>query len=355
MLAKVDGLNRQAPRTAAQAFCEDIFEVASEQTRLAGMAKIGSIQCEIWISGSGNASADLLNAFSCTSTKFANPGMGPKLLVASRDDVPVIPSIDWAHPWIQSHSLIPEEVTYPYRVFIDSRTGVTYVYDTRSRVGVVHTRRQVETDMRGMITPFRLIWSWMAQSVGGFVVHASAVKTKYGTAVFAGSSGSGKSTLAIEMALSGSHLICDDCLWIEGTRCFPVFDRAKISNGNSAADALKRRGCDLYRFNTSIESKFFFSASSLNDSATTPSEISHLFFPRIWRSIEIMRISSHSALRQLANDSGRELFGTGTRLLLRCAELCNEVKSSALWVGPSTTSNLEFVYSVLRDAKNSCE
>ena len=157
------------------------------------------------------------------------------------------------------------------------------------------------------------------------------------------------------MALSGSQLICDDCLWIEGNHCFPVFDRAKISFGNSAVDALRRRGCELYRFDTNIDSKFFFNISSLNDSATTPSEVSHLFFPRIWRSVEIMRMSSRSALQQLASDSGRELFGTGTRLFLRSAELCNGVKSSSLWVGPSTTSNLDFVYSVLQDAKNLCE
>jgi hypothetical protein len=44
------------------------------------------------------------------------------------------------------------------------------------------------------------------------VLHASAVLTDYGVTGFVGASGTGKSTLAAHFGMSGSSLVCDDCL-----------------------------------------------------------------------------------------------------------------------------------------------
>lgn len=44
------------------------------------------------------------------------------------------------------------------------------------------------------------------------VLHASAVLTDHGVIGFVGASGTGKSTLAAHFGLSGSALVCDDCL-----------------------------------------------------------------------------------------------------------------------------------------------
>jgi len=326
-----------------------MFEIASGQTRQTDSRRVGNSECDFFISGSGNASEDVLDAFLPTLDQNQTIQKRPRMYVLAREDIPVLPHFEWARPWIQTHQVVPEDCTYPFRVFIDKHTGTIYVYDTLSKNGVIHARRRSETDLRGMITPFRLMWSWLATSHNSAVIHCSAVRTSAGTLVFAGPSGSGKSTIAVDIALDNGHLISDDCLWITGRHCFPVFDRAKVSPHSSAAEQLRKRGISLDSLNTTVESKHFFRVSQLNGGSVQESEISKVFFPRIWPELSSLVISHRSAFRRIASDAKREAFGIGVRSLISIAKLCQTTPAAMVWLGPESESNIEYVMSLVKD------
>ncbi len=345
------GLNSPAT-SAARSFCQSLFEIAKRQTRKTNSRQVGNTECDFSISGTGNASEEVLSAFLPTCDQCQTVQNRPHIYILAREDVPVLPHFEWARPWIETHQVIPEDYTYPYRAFFDANTGFVYVYDTQFKNGVIHTRRRSETDLRGMITPFRLMWSWLAASHNSAVIHASAVRTSAGTLLFAGSSGSGKSTIAVDIALAGGHLISDDCLWISGNRCFPVFDRAKVSPGSTAVERLQQRGCEVTSIDSKVESKNFFSVSRLNGGSVQESEISKVLFPRIWPELSVLAVSSRSAFRRISSDAGREAFEIGARSLISIAKLCQSTPAGLVWLGPEPNSNIEFVLSLLENKMN---
>ena len=265
----------------------------------------------------------------------------------SRDELPVTPSIEWARKWIDSHSVVPEMISYPYRIFIDKNTGSIYLFDTIWERGVICLRRSSEIDLRGMITPFRLMWSWIANSSNASVIHASAVTTKHGAVLFAGASGCGKSTTAINLAMAGNHLISDDCVWIQDGKSYPVFDRAKIKKGSDLSRRIHERGIAVRWFETEGDSKAFFQVSELNRTGTNPTDVAHIFFPVIWPSMSDLAISSKSAFDRLETDSGREVFQNGLRSKVIIAQMCKGTPSSILWLSPNSADNIERIYAIL--------
>lgn len=347
-------------RDSALAFCEGLFAIADRESQVVGTAGVGPISCTFSVSGSGNATADLLRAF--------RPGLPykqqvpqddvliqPKLQageviirILGREDVPVIPNHEWALPWIIAHEVIPESITFPYKVFIDRNTGVSYVYDSVNRSAVIHTRRHSETDLRGMITPFRLMWSWLAASFGGAIIHASAVQLNGGTILFSGGSGIGKSTIALELALRGYPLISDDAVWIQDNWAFPVFDRVKVDSDSSAGKELERRNMNLQSFPTRVESKNFFSAMELNSKVVNHSKISRIFFPHLWPVNAFLNIPSRGSFKRVSADSSREVFGTFPRATIRIASMCIQTPGTLLWLSQSGAENVEFIEDISR-------
>lgn len=289
----------------------------------------------------------MAGAFPNESISNATDSIEPVVHLLSRDAFPVTPSIEWARTWIDSHSIVPEIVSYPYRIFLDKNTGSIYLFNTYSQVGVIYLRRKSEIDLRGMITPFRLMWSWIANHQKASVIHASAVTTEHGTVLFSGASGSGKSTVAINLALAGNQLISDDCVWIQGGKIYPVFDRAKIKKNSDLSLKIKERGIPLHKFETEGDSKAFFQVSELNRTGTSPTDLAHIFFPVIWPCVSDLTITSRDAFERLETDSGREVFQNGARSKVIIAQMCKDIPSSILWLSPNSSDNIERVYAIL--------
>ena len=340
------GLNLQEIRRAAHVFGDDLFGVATQKTRTIETAKVGSSCCHIFLPDSGSHWGELIGAFPIGAIANARDS-NPVIHVLSRDELPVTPSIEWARKWIDTHSVVPEMISYPYRIFIDKNTGSIYLFDTCSQKGVIFIRRKSETDFRGLITPFRLMWSWIANSSNASVIHASAVTTKHGAVLFAGASGCGKSTTAINLAMAGNHLISDDCVWIQDGKSYPVFDRAKIKKGSDLSRRIHERGIAVRWFETEGDSKAFFQVSELNRTGTNPTDVAHIFFPVIWPSMSDLAISSKSAFDRLETDSGREVFQNGLRSKVIIAQMCKGTPSSILWLSPNSADNIERIYAIL--------
>ena len=191
------------------------------------------------------------------------------------------------------------------------------------------------------------MWSWIANRQKASVLHASAVATEYGTVLFAGASGSGKSTMAINLALAGNQLISDDCVWIQGGKIYPVFDRAKIKKHCDLSHKIKEQGIPINWFETEGDSKAFFQVSELNSTDTTPTDVAHIFFPVIWPCVSDLTITSRAAFKRLETDSGREVFQNGARSKVITARICKNKPSSILWLSPNPTENIERVYAIL--------
>jgi energy-coupling factor transporter ATP-binding protein EcfA2 len=343
----VVGLNLPEARRAALAFAEDFFEAAAQKTRSVETIKVGSCSCRIFLTDTESHLAELAGAFLYESISNTTDSIDPVVHLITRDVLPVTPSIEWARKWIDSHSIVPEIVSYPYRIFIDKNTGSIYLFDTCSQIGVICLRRKSETDLRGMITPFRLMWSWIANRQKASVIHASAVTTKHGAVLFSGASGCGKSTTAINLAMAGNHLISDDCVWIQDGKSYPVFDRAKIKKGSDLSRRIHERGIAVRWFETEGDSKAFFQVSELNRTGTNPTDVAHIFFPVIWPSLSDLTISSKSAFDRLETDSGREVFQNGLRSKVIIAQICKGTPSSILWLSPNSADNIERIYAIL--------
>lgn len=352
MCPKVAGLTPQRVRRESQAFCNDLIRLASKRTRFSVTVAIGSTTCTISLPDSSYAATSPLSAFVAQPDSYRGQRADSSVSIISREDLPAIPSLEWARYWIERHEVVPETVTYPFKVFVDKNTGLIYVYDTRTRTGLVRTRHQDETDLRGMITPFRLMWAWIATSSGAVVVHASAVRTKNGTAVFAGASGTGKSTTALSIALAGNQLISDDCLWVQDGHCYTIFDRAKLKSESAIARTLTRRGVAISKYPTEGNSKSFFNISQLNNVTIRSAPITHIFFPKIWPVPSSLRLDSRASYRLLERDSGREVFGNGARSRIRIAALCDTVPASVLWLSPDFEDNMALIASLLQKSHN---
>lgn len=348
MLPKVAGLILERTRRESHAFCEDLINVAIDKGRFSGSVVLGDNICEINVSGSGLATQTIVETLVRDENPKVSLPTNPRVYVISREDLPWLPPLEWARGWIANHQIVPELVSYPFRVFLDRHTGQVYVYDTRSRTGVVWIRHQFQTDLRGMITPFRLMWSWLATSIGASVIHASAVHTKHGTAVFAGASGSGKSTTALNLALRGDYLISDDCLWVQDEKCYPVFSRAKVDGDSFIANTLIQHHIALSTYSTIGRSKAFFTIAELNKRRLSPTRVVHIFFPHISPTSRHLMLTPRPSYRRLERDSGRELFTNGVRSRLRIANLCNNVPASLLCLAPDTDKNTNLIHAVLQ-------
>lgn len=330
-----------------QAFCDSIYESAEMFSFLGGNVSIGNRVCSIHVSGTGNATQDVLRAFAL-STALDNDFT---LHVLSREDLPALPPFEWARKWIERHEIVPDELTYPYRIFFDRNTGTTYVYNRESRHGIVHTRRRSETDLRGQITPFRLMWSWMAASVGASIIHASGVQTPHGVVLFSGPSGSGKSTIAMSLALTGCRLLSDDCLWIEGNNCFPVFNRAKLPGDSPLIDQFAARGLSVERFQDALSSKTFISVDQINMGHMTSGAAKIILFPKTWPDKSWLPISSREAYLRMESDSAREVFGSTASAKISIAQICRQTRNALLWLGPNQADNVEYVLDRIQEAQ----
>jgi hypothetical protein len=77
-------------------------------------------------------------------------------------------------------------------------------------------------------TPFRLQFSWIADTFDAELVHAAAVNHLGRTSLISGLSGSGKSTLTHFLHLAGAEIISDDFVLVEGSFVSSPYTRTKL-------------------------------------------------------------------------------------------------------------------------------
>jgi len=217
-----------------------------------------------------------------------------------------IPDFSWADEFVYSNRVVPFELSNPYRILFDRGQGMISVFNTKSGLGAVWMRDHSQLDARCFISPFRTIMSWITNSFGGEIIHASGISINGKGFLISGPSGSGKSTLALYAALKGNSIIADDAVLYLDQKLYPIYSRAKVSKDN---DLLPTNELDLIEIEKQNESKSFFSLESLSKNFARESNMSGFIFPSICDMSHIEKVEFDVGAKYLLNHSLRELFG----------------------------------------------
>lgn len=338
--------NSQRSRFLAQSIIEQSQSVANNGTKF----MLGETLIALNWGVNDNLTDLISGAF------WSEEDKAPECVVSilRRGEAQILPSLDWARPWIEAHQILPEELTYPYRIMIDKPQGLIQVFDTVNNIGGIYIRHERELDLRSFITPFRLMWSWIANGFNGEVIHAASVRFKDKGILLSGSSGSGKSTFAMFAALQGNAIIADDCSLVLDMKIYPVFRRSKaLADTLALIDSPELSRSLRTHSNDSHHSHLAKSTIDLKDSPlvyTTEANLDAIFFPRISPVNGSFRLNPRQAVERLTSDSLREIHGGGTRNRIRLARLARSLPSYRVLLTPDLNLGLDTVSRIVTHA-----
>lgn len=329
----MDGPALELSRRRAQRFAEDLLAAGQRADGVPRTVALGGEALHLALSRLDDLGELISGAFLPAPDRVATA----RLAVLRPHDLPVLPPLDWARPWITTTQEIPAVLAYPYRILVDRVVGIAYVLDQQTGEGVVWVRHEAELDLRSFITPFRVMMSWLANLRGAEVVHASGAVVDGRGVAFSGASGSGKSTVAVALGRAGHGIVADDCLWVEGGLLHAVYARAKVDR--AAQDLLGVSDDELLRLPGAARAKGILSLHRLPGFQPS-APLQALAFPTLGSRPAWYALQPRRAHRMLARDSLREILGGRARNRLRLARLAREHPSGRVILSPSMTRNV---------------
>ena len=338
----MDGLRLARRNQQAHHFAEELIAGSQAGVRSWHAARLGPIPLNIGFQTQDHLAGFIRDAFLAGPIHAGPSATGSlELVIARAGELDRLPPMEWARDWIDTGRVIPQEITYPYRIFIDRQVGVVYVLDQKSQRGVVWIRRESELDLRSFITPFRLMLSWMANLFDGEVVHASAAVVDGRAMAMSGASGSGKSTLAIALGLAGHGFIADDCVLVHDDRIHAVFARAKLDD--HAASLIGSHGLELNFLPNTPRAKSYFQVDQFGAGFVTDQALASWVFPALSSKAAHYRLAQRRAYRMLSSDSLREVFGGSTRNRLRLAGSVRQLPSFRVLLSTTMAENIDMM------------
>jgi len=275
-----------------------------------------------------------------------------RVYVCQDGDGVVLPNLEWAHEWIIGGSVIPNLLTAPFRVFIDKNQGIIYCFDPEENRAAIFLRSTRELDLRSFITPFRLLWSWIAIGSSSLVLHAASVSINGSGILLSGPSGSGKSTLALTTGLSKGHsIVADDCVLVHGTDVHAIYSRVKIESGNLEKIGIAR-GVKVHEVPDAPNAKSYVQVDEDFSGFMPLIHASVLVFPAIYERGGYYELSKKRSVSMLTSDSMRELFN-GTPIARRGIEsLVSKLPSYRLLLEDSFQANVEKLEALVTHVTN---
>jgi hypothetical protein len=258
------------------------------------------------------------------------------------------PDFEWAREWIDACAPIPTTLTSPYRIFIDKNQGVLYCYDEFRHRAAVVLRSASEIDSRSLITPFRILWSWIGGSESLSVIHAGAISLGGQGVLLPGPSGSGKSTLSYGVAThSAGQIVADDCVVVEEGQAYALYSRVKVSSDSETAID----GSNVCRvpdyLPEAYQAKPFVQLEGGEGWFRRQVDLSAIVFPVIAGKTGYYRLDRQRAQRMLTADSLRELYGGTPQDTIRLAKLAGALPSYRLLLGDNLESNIRALEDLL--------
>ena len=238
-----------------------------------------------------------------------------------------LPDFTFAEEYIVRNTVVPEEMTLPYRVLFDRGQGFIFVFDTAKREGVVWHRDFTMMDEKCFVAPFRIILSWIAAEFNSEIIHAAAVEISEKAILISGPSGSGKSSLALIALQNSLPVLTDDALILESDgKVFPLYRKIKTNSDNPILDLDKISTLKREQLN---EGKLIISLPE-SDSEKQPLTIGAMVFPILAHVAAFSRINKDLAGEFLLRHSLRELFGGLPSNKKRIEKMLNDYPSFRL-------------------------
>ena len=261
-------------------------------------------------------------------------------------DQSFLPDMSWANDYLGSDRLLPFEITKPYKVAFDKSQGLLYFYDPISKHASVWVDNDSDISPASFITPFRMIFSWMAESFGGEIIHASAISRGKKGLIINGPSGSGKSTLALLCAQSGYNMLADDVVLLCDGQISAIYNYAKIDPKTSPLDI---SNIDTFQVEHSFTAKKLFHLNHFNENFYNPVVASAVIFPIFAHMNHFERINSKIALKILAPNSLRELMGGSSTNFKQLSQLVQSIPSYRVAVSSNNEKNLDSINQILSE------
>jgi energy-coupling factor transporter ATP-binding protein EcfA2 len=347
--AKMAGqrLNRASSR--AQNFARSIIEQAEQlvDPELKRLIAIGPHSVEISFASNSGLTELIQGAFIPKSEPSDSPVI--KVFIAQKGDGVVLPNLDWAHEWISTNSVIPSLIAHPYRVFIDRNQGIIYCFDPQENRAAIIIRDSKELDLRSFITPFRILWSWIAIASSSLVLHAAAVQVNGHGVLLSGPSGSGKSTLAVSTGSAvGNSILADDCVLVHGDTIYALYSRVKIESDNLSAINFGH-DVKVHALPGAPNAKRYVQIDQSFPGFITTIDASVLVFPSIYGRAGFFRLPERRSISMLTSDSMRELFG-GTPLARKGIQrLVSRLPAYRLLLDQSVQTNIKNLESLVNN------
>jgi hypothetical protein len=257
-----------------------------------------------------------------------------------------LPDLSWAKDYLGSDRLLPYEITKPYKVAFDRSQGILYFYNPISKHASVWIDNDSEISPASFVTPFRLIFSWMAESFEGEIIHASAISCDKKGLIINGPSGSGKSTLALLCAQSGFNMLADDVVLFSDGQISAIYNYAKIDPRTSPLDV---SGIDTFQVEHSFTAKKIFHLNHFNENFYNPVVASAIIFPIFAHMNHFERINSKIALKILAPNCLRELMGGSSVNFKQLSQLVQSIPSYRVAVSTNNEKNLDSINQILSE------
>jgi len=243
----------------------------------------------------------------------------------------------WPSTWHGPLGTVPARFSVPFRLALDRHTQTISIFHPGLGRGVVWMWDYSLLPYWAAATPWRLMFSWCADTFDAEMIHAACVTKRDEAVLLVGRSGAGKSTLALQAAESGWGLIGDDFILIQDTTAYPVYTRAKAHDStltvleqpwtvinNDAPDQKK-----ILDISTHLETKSRLGRPIRSAVAPTQSDRSHL-----------REITGGQALLKLAPYSLSGLLGGNSRSLVRMRRLLASMTAFQLDVARDKRSDL---------------
>lgn len=340
------GLRQSRNNPRARAFAETLLDEAeSVDQTLVEAISVGGLPIELSVLANDPA-RDLIRGAFIPSPNQANKTPTRVSVRRLNKLGGHLPEWEWAERWISGCQVIPPAVTSPYRIFIDRNQGFVYCYDPSNNRAVVVLRDQGEIDPRSLITPFRVLWSWIASSHKATILHAGAVEVRGQGVLISGPSGSGKSTLSLGGGLRpAGRFIADDCVLIQGTRVHAVFSRAKV-DPKTLRDLTSKFSLTTHTLSDTPRAKSYVQLSGDEPWWVESTHISGIVFPVVSSEAGFFPLDTGRSQRILVADSLREVFDGTPQERIRMAHIAASVPGYRLHLGPHFDENYELLEKV---------
>jgi hypothetical protein len=252
--------------------------------------------------------------------------------------------IEKSAPSVNLEAPLPYKVTSPFRIFICESQSQIYLFDTFNKQGVILLRETSFLDTRSYITPFRLMVSWILDSINGEVIHASAISKNGRALVISGEKGSGKSTLALTWMITGGEIISDDAVILIDRRVYAMYARAKIDIKNIYTQTLIK-----YSFNLKDrqDAKNIFPLLSLGSRFVLSADIQRIIVPKqsdVTMLTDRQKVISREPFVQ---NSLREIFGGDEENITRLNQIVDLFDLAILETSPNVQSSIDILFKEL--------